>query len=102
MPLALKAIRKGTARTPLADIDPDIIDAIEESYTHCVSEPGERIEIGFETQDAAEDFLREARSYAYQREAGRVVVVGNTTKKGHARFRVETYVEPEGGDPESE
>ena len=102
MPIALKAIRKGTARTKLEDIDPDIVEAVEEAYKHCLEVPDERIEAAFGNQDAADDFLTEARAYAYQRPEGRVVVVGNTTKKGAARFRVETYVAPAGGESETE
>jgi hypothetical protein len=102
MPIALKAIRKGTARTKLEDIEPDVIEAVEEAYKHCLEVPDERIEAEFDSQDAAEDFLTEARAYAYQRPEGRVVVVGNTTKKGAARFRVETYVAPTAGEAEAE
>jgi len=100
MPIALKAIRKGTARTKLEDIDPDVVEAIEEAYKHCLEVPDERIEAGFDNQEAADDFLTEARAYAFQRPEGRVVIVGNTTKKGAARFRVETYVKPETDDEE--
>jgi hypothetical protein len=98
MPIALKAIRKGTARTKLEDIEPDVIEAVEEAYQHCLLVPDERIEAAFDSQDAADDFLTEARAYAYQRKAGRVVITGNTTKHGAARFRVETYVKPASDD----
>jgi hypothetical protein len=102
MPIALSAVKKGSSRKPLAQIDPDIVEAVEEAYKHCLEVEDERIQAVFDTQDDAEKFLRDARSYAYQRPEGRVVVVGNTTTKGHARFRVETYVAPETGDDAEE
>lgn len=100
MPIALKAIKKGHVRKPVDQIDPDIVTAVEEAFTHCLDVPDERIEAKFETQAEAENFLADARSYAYARPAGRVVVVGNSTQKGYARFRVEPYTAK--ADDESE
>jgi len=102
MPIALSAVKKGGSRKPLDDIDPDIIEAVEEAYKHCLEVDDERIQAKFDTQDDAEEFLKDARSYAYQRPEGRVVVTGNTTTKGYARFRVETYVAAESDAPEEE
>lgn len=102
MPIALKAIKKGSIRKPMEDIDPDVIGAVEEAYKHCLKVEDERIQAEFANQDEAEDFLRDARSYAYQRPEGRVVVIGNTTKKGTTNFRVETYVKPEENEKASE
>ena len=97
MPITLTAIPAGAsgARKPISDIDPDVIAAIEDAYLHCSEVPGERVQAGFPTQEEADAFLADARSYAYQRDAGRLVVSGNTTKKGFARFRVTAYVAPE-------
>lgn len=95
------------SRTPLADIDKAVIDAVEEGYVFG-QESGDRLSTpaftddkGEPDQEAAEDFLKEMRDYAYQREAGRLVVTGNTTKKGHARFRVTEYVAPEKDDEDA-
>lgn len=94
MPITLTAVPRGWTRTELDAIPPDVIEAIEEAYTHCQENPGERIQATFTTQDEADEFLAQARSYVYQRPAGRLAVVGNSTKKGQARFRVEAYVAP--------
>lgn len=94
MPIPLTAVPRGWTRTELDAIPPDVIQAVEEAYTHCQENPGERIQAAFTTQDEADEFLAQARSYVYQRPAGRLAVVGNSTKKGQARFRVETYVAP--------
>jgi len=102
MPIALSAVKKGGGRKPLDKIDADIIEAVEEAYKHCLEVEDERIQAAFDSQDEAEEFLKDARSYAYQRPEGRVVVVGNTTTKGYARFRVETYVAPEEDDAAEE
>jgi hypothetical protein len=83
----------GKTRTPADEIDPDTILAVEEAYAWCQANPG-RLEVDLKTREAAETFLHEARSYAYQRPEGRVVVAGNPTAAGLARFRVETYVKP--------
>jgi hypothetical protein len=83
----------GKTRLPVDQISPDTILAVDEALEWCGVNPG-RLEVKFADQDAADAFLKEARSYAYVREAGRVVVVGNTTQKGAARFRVEPYTAP--------
>jgi len=100
MPIQLQAITRGFVRTPLDAIPEEVIEAVEEAYQHCKDVPDERIQAQFPTQEDADKFLTDARSYAYQREAGRLVVTGNSTKKGFARFRVETYVAPanDGGE----
>jgi hypothetical protein len=83
----------GKTRLPVDQISPDTIQAVDEALEWCGVNPG-RLEVKFADQDAADVFLREARSYAYVRKAGRVVVVGNSTQKGAARFRVESYMAP--------
>lgn len=94
MPIDLTPMKaSGKSRTPLEKIDPDVVEAIESAYTYCQTSD-ERLSGQFESQDAADEFLHQARSYAYQREAGRLVVTGNSTQKGQARFRVELYVKP--------
>ena len=103
MAIEIVAIPGGaaTSRKALEDIDPDIKTAVEDAYLYNQDSPGERLEAKFATQDEADEFLRDARAYAYQRETGRLVVSGNTTKKGAARFRVSEYVAPEDGEPEN-
>jgi hypothetical protein len=98
MPIALTAIPGGAAssRTPLGEIDADIKTAVEDALLFCADDASQRVQAAFETKEAGEDFLREARAYAYQRPAGRVVVSGNVTAKGFARFRVLDYVAPDG------
>jgi hypothetical protein len=83
----------GKTRLPVEQISPDTIQAVDEALEWCGLNPG-RLEVKFADQDAADTFLKEARSYAYVREAGRVVVVGNSTQKGAARFRIEPYTAP--------
>jgi len=79
---------------PLEDIDPDVIAAVEEAYSFC-KESDNRLEITFTAAGDAEVFLTAARSYAYQRDAGRLVVIGNVAREGLvARFRVTAYVPP--------
>lgn len=98
-------------RIAAEDIHDDVKLAVEEAYEAC---QGNRSRIstgdalfkpenkslydalaeGFEKpepKDIAEAFLHQARSYAYQREP-RVIVSGNPTAKGEARFRVDLYV----------
>jgi hypothetical protein len=97
MAIALEAIEGGTGRTariPLADIDPDVIDAVESAFGHNAENPADRLQARFGTAEEADAFLKEARDYAYQREAGRLVVSGNSTAKGLARFRVLAYEAP--------
>ena len=91
-----------TSRKTLDDIDPDVREAVDSAFEYNKDHPGERLEATFATQDDADEFLRDARAYAYQRDEGRLVVSGNTTKKGAARFRVSEYVAPEEGEEPAE
>jgi hypothetical protein len=80
-------------RTPLADIDPDVIAAIEELWADA---PAVRVETPvLGTQTDAEAWLSDARSYGYHRGTldgkERLVVTGNTTKKGAVRLAVTAY-----------
>ena len=93
MPITMVPTMSGRSRVPLADIPEDVSQAVEEALAFCLDDP-RRLETQFDSQDAAEDFLHQARSYAYQRPAGRLVVAGNTTQKGTARFRVVGYTAP--------
>lgn len=89
-------------RKPLDQIHADIKAGVDEIYEWCQVNDG-RIELSadqiksvvpgkFETAQArAEQFLNDARDYAYQKQP-RLVVAGNTTQKGHARLRVSLYV----------
>lgn len=94
------------SRIPLDEIDPETIKTVEEVYEFCQANPDQRIQTpDFATKEAAERFLREARSYAYARPDGRVVVTGNPasgTVKGtyNVRFSVDPYVAPETDDDE--
>lgn len=96
MSITLTAIPGGktSTRIPLDEIPKDVISAVEDAYLYNVENPAERLQAGFATQEAADEFLKQARAYAYQRKAGRLVVSGNTTKKGYARFRVADYEGP--------
>ena len=101
MPIDLTPVSGGkNARIPLEDISSEVIQAVDEAYEWGKENP-QRLEANFTTQDVADAFLHEARSYAYQRPDGRLVVSGNTTKKGAARFRVTDYKAPE-SDAEAE
>lgn len=92
----------GRSRTALEDVDADTALAVEEAYEWCQANPAGRLETPpFADRDAAEGFLHEARSYAYQRPAGRVVVSGNSTGKFVVRFRVDPYVAPVSETPAS-
>lgn len=104
MAITLTALPPGnaTSRKALEDIDDDVKAAIEDAYKYNEDSPAERLEAAFTTQEKAEEFLKDARAYAFQRPAGRLVVTGNTTKKGQARFRVAAYVAPEDGEEEDE
>lgn len=88
-------------RTPLADIPADVQTDLEEVYTWSIADGNTESRLAtepFETREDAEDYLSLARSWGYQRPAGRVVVTGNTAKgvpTGFvARFRIDTYVKP--------
>jgi hypothetical protein len=97
--LDLTPIGTSGKRTPLADLDTTLIETVEEAYAYCAANPGERLQTPwFPTRDAADAWLSDARAYAYHREAGRLVVSGNTAKhpvdrgKYVARFSVTEYV----------
>jgi hypothetical protein len=79
-------------RVELAEINPDVKLAVDEAYEFGKTDPS-RLEIDFVDEGQADAFLSEARDYAYQVEP-RLVVAGNSTKKGIARFRVTAYVLP--------
>jgi hypothetical protein len=103
MGIALTAVPKSQrTRTPIEDIDPDVITAVNEALAYCDEHPADRVAADFETVAAAEEFLTDARSYAYQAEP-RLVVAGNVTRKGggekrelpQARFTVALWVKSE-------
>ena len=100
MPITLKAVPKSASKTriPLDEIDEDVKTAVDEALAYCAEHPDERVSAEFGTQEEADSFLKTARSYAYQREP-RVVLEGNTTQKGAARFTVVPYT---AGDSDSE
>lgn len=95
------------SRTPLADIDPAVAETVEEAFVYCQSN-AERLQTDpFPSKDDADAWLSEARAYAYQREAGRIVVSGNAARASKeaggpvahvVRFRVEPYVAPAATD----
>jgi hypothetical protein len=99
----IDASRRG-GRTKLDDIDQTIRDTVEEAFVYCSTTPGKRLQTpAFATKDDAEDWLSEARAYAYQRPEGRVVVAGNASRepledgskdkvRHVVRFRVEPFV----------
>ena len=92
MPLTLVPVPKGAGRSRLAleDIDPEVAEAVNDAFMYCQDHPDERLSIALGTTDAAEDFLRQARSYAYHA-TPRLVVAGNVTQKGEARFTVDLW-----------
>lgn len=65
---------------------------MDAAFAFC-QDNSERLEAKFADKATAEDFLKAARSYAYHHEP-RLVVTGNPTSAGLARFRVELYVAP--------
>jgi hypothetical protein len=89
----------GKSRIPLDKIDADTITTVEEAYTYCQANPDKRLQTpDYASKTDAENFLKAARSYAYQRPEGRVVVSGNpaagsTKGKYVVRFVVEPYFE---------
>ncbi len=98
MALNLTPVTSGRgSRIPLDEIHTEVTETIEEAYAYC-KENDNRLETpDFLTKQSAEEWLSDARAYAYQRAAGRLVIIGNTAKgseKGYytARFRVEQYV----------
>jgi hypothetical protein len=81
------------SRTDLADISPADAKDFEEAITYHLANPGRRTASpAFPSKALAEEWLSLFRSYAYQREAGRVVVAGNAAADGTARFNVTAYV----------
>lgn len=80
-----KTIRR--ERPPLADIPADVKQAVDEALEYCTEHPGEALVAQFDSQEDAAEFLFLARSYASQRDP-QVVVTGNPTKAGTARFDV--------------
>src|SRR5271163_20883 len=66
------------SRTPLAEIDTTLAETIEEAKVYCESHSDRLQTPSFPDRDSAERWLSEARAYAYQRPAGRIVVSGNT------------------------
>lgn len=105
MPITLTPLTgSGRTRTPLEDIPADTAQAVEEAFEYCQANPNMRLQTEpYDTKEAAEQFLKDARSYAYHRKdgKGRLVVTGNpatatveNVKKYVVRFTVEPYVEP--------
>ena len=99
MALTLKPIGvSGKSRVPLENVDADIATAVEEAYAWCQANPGRLETEALTDRDAAEGFLKQARSYAYQRPEGRVIVTGNPASadggKAVVRFRVDAYTAP--------
>lgn len=91
MPIQLTVLPpSGKSRLPVDEVSDDTKVAVDEAFEWCKTNDG-RLEAAFGTQEEAERFLKEARSYAYSHDP-RLVVTGNTTQKGAARFRVELYV----------
>ena len=92
MPLTLTPVPKGSGRSRLAmeDIDADVVEAVNDAFSYCQDHPDERLSIALGSTEAAEDFLRQARSYAYHA-TPRLVVAGNVTQKGEARFTVDLW-----------
>lgn len=92
MPITLIPVPKGGGRSRIAmeDIDPEVVTAVNEAFAYCQDHPDERVSAPLGTEEAAEDFLRQARSYAYHA-TPRLVVTGNVTQKGDARFTVDLW-----------
>lgn len=92
MAIELQAIPRSRRGTPLEldDIPDEVKTAIDEAYEYGKEHPDERLSAKFANQGEAETFLFQARSYARQTEP-RLVVTGNSTSKGEARFTVDLY-----------
>jgi hypothetical protein len=92
MPIELTGIDRGSTRSraTLEDIPEDVTLAVLEALEFCTAHPDKRVSAKFGTVEEAEDFLYQARSYAYHAKP-RLVVTGNTTASGHARFTVALY-----------
>ena len=84
------------SRIPLDEIDPTVIETIEEAWADTVANgPGRYSTPALDGgKDAAERFLAQARSYVYHRgiDKERLALSGNGDKAGHAKFRLELYV----------
>lgn len=104
----IPASKRGS-RTPLADIDTSVGETVEEAFTYCQASPDRLQSDPFTSKDAAEEWLTEARAYAYQRPAGRLVVAGNSSQarledgkpdgaKYVVRFRVVPFVAAESAE----
>lgn len=104
----IKAGRGG--RTPLASIDPTVVETVEEAFAFCSQDASRLQTPAFASKDDGEDWLSEARSYAYQRPVGRVVVEGNTSQARTAtggkdgakyvvRFRVVPFIPASSDEP---
>jgi hypothetical protein len=86
-------------RIPLEDISAVVAETVDEAYAYFTDSPQPlpRLQTPpFSSKEVAEKFAREARSYAYQRPAGRLVFSGNPARSGNKgeyviRFRVDAY-----------
>lgn len=89
MAIDLTAVDKTSRRErmPLTDIPGDVFQAVDEALEYCTANPGKALVAKFGSQEDAAEFLFQARSYASQR-VPQVVVTGNATKAGAARFCV--------------
>src|ERR1700722_5132249 len=71
--LALRPLTTGPrTRKELANIDPGLIETVEEAYAYNTENPDPRLETDpeknpFATRDEAEDYLSDMRAYAYHR-----------------------------------
>jgi len=108
MPLHLTAVPASQKqRLNMDEIDPDVMQAVEEAYEFGQANPGMKLQTPeFADKAGAEEFLKHARSYAYWRKdsTGRLTVTGNPVKgqtKGTfvARFSVTDFVEPAPATP---
>jgi hypothetical protein len=99
MALTLTPVKASRSRLTPEEIPADAATAVEEAYKYCADNT-ERLEAALATKSDAEEFLHAMRSYAYHRKP-RLVVSGNVTQKGAARFRVTSYTGT-AGDEENE
>lgn len=93
MALTLTVLPAGKGRggrIPLEDTEADVKTAVDEAFEFCKTSD-DRLSADLGTEADADAFLVKARDYAYAAEP-RMVVTGNSTKKGQARFRVTLYV----------
>lgn len=95
MPIDLTPVAGGSRkRIPREEISAEIVEAVDSAFEYC-KDHSERLQAKFTDKETAEEFLHAARSYAYHHKP-RLVVTGNPTAKGLARFRVELYEAPAG------